>query len=631
MKNRNIIKPLLQKLFSVILLSGILSGAFPVSAQTRRTNTQLKTQTVSTKQTPKCAGGWSGVVTYKKFLKDSLESDEPGIRKDIDRIKHRTSRVLNYSGSAIVNGTNPKTTVVKTKVGFSDNDLNWGEERVFDTCGSRENGHWFIIESTDDRKTEAKAQGSAESFDLRVNEMAGKYNFTLHFPDADGTYNREQHVKRSGHCQPKNNEPYDKSDNEATKITGEVVQIEDEKIDPKNPDVLSGTKFWGDDGTGAIRTFVYQAQWKFTRCPAQILVTDIKFEDRKFPVWNSWREVSEYESTIDGNDLRIKASVANLSGETKFVEVRFFETYKGDKYDGATPDRPLQGGLSEAPVVKLDAGEEREVEISWKSEGYAWYDDGRPRPVQRFRAEAWESEVMKDSLVENLRVAPKPLILIPGVWSTVESFQTYQNLLTITHSFDWKALTFDKQPTSIYADADDLTEFVRNAQKKYNAWHVDLAAHSSGGLVGRLYIHKQMEIQPDKRPTVKHFLMLGSPNLGVPCAQDLKKTKFGANFKLADELMPEEMKTFNKFVSERKGTYFSALAGNGSSILCGDLTDASGNDGFVSFLSATSGVTDYQLTPDSHQDLIKPEHFGDFIKPHVVTGPRGTYPLIQPR
>ena len=309
----------------------------------------------------------------------------------------------------------------------------------------------------DNRKTEAKAAGSAESFNLDVDEMAGNYRFTLQFPDANGTYNREQHQKRSGHCQPKNNEPTDISDNrKSTKIEGEVVQIENEKIDPKNPDVLSGTKIWGDDGSGQIRTFVYQATWKFTRCPAQILVTDVKFEDMKFPTWNNWKEVSEYESTIDGNEIKIKASVLNMTNETKYVEVRFFETYKGDKYDGAKPDRALQGGLTEAPVVKLDAGEEREVEISWKSEGYAWYDDGRPRPRQMFRAEAWESDALKDSLVENLRIAPKPLILIPGVYSTVESFQIYQNLLTSAHSYNWKAAIFPKQPTSVYADADDL-------------------------------------------------------------------------------------------------------------------------------------------------------------------------------
>ncbi len=630
MKSVILIKYLSRRIFSFILLISVLSSAFSVSAQKRQT-IPPKTDQIAATQKKGCAGGWSGVVTYKKTLKDSLESDEPGIRKSIDRIKHKTSRDYTYTVRAIVDGTDPKNAVVKTKINFTDNDLNWGQEKVFDTCSATENGHWFIIESTDDRKTEAKASGSAESFNLQVNEAAGNYSFSAAFPEIDGTYKREEHTKRSGHCQPKNNEPYDRSTNEPTKVERSGFSVDDEKIDPKNPDVLSGTKIWGDDGSGQIRTFVYQATWKFTRCPAQILVTDVKFEDMKFPTWNNWKEVSEYESTIDGNEIKIKASVLNMTGETKYVEVRFFETYKGDKYDGAKPDRALQGGLTEAPVVKLDAGEEREVEISWKSEGYAWYDDGRPRPRQMFRAEAWESDALKDSLVENLRIAPKPLILIPGVYSTVESFQIYQNLLTSAHSYAWKAAIFPKQPTSVYADADDLTEFVTATQKKDNAWHVDLAAHSSGGLVGRLYIHKQMEMQPDKRPTVKHFMMLGTPNAGVPCAQDLKKTKFGANFKVADELMPEEMKTFNKFVFERKGTYFSVLAGNGSEILCGDWMEANGNDGFVSVVSVRSGVTDVQLTPDSHQDLIKPEHFGDYIKPHVVTGPFGTYPLLQPR
>ena len=616
--------------FGFIILMSILSSSSPVSAQTRRA-TQPKTAQTAATQKKGCAGGWSGVVTFKKTLKDSLESDEPGIRKDTDRIKHRTSRDYDYTARAIVDGKDPQNLIVKTKINFTDNDLNWGEERVFDTCSAKENGHWFIIENRDDRKTEVKASGSAESFDLRVDEAAGKYSFSAAFPEIAGTYKREEHQKRSGHCQPKNNEPYDRSTNEATKVESAAFTINDEKIDPKNPDVLSGTKIWGDDGSGQVRTFVFQATWKFTRCPAQILVTDVKFEDMKFPEWNAWKEVSEYESTIDGNEMKIKASVLNLTAETKYVTVKFFETYKGDKYDAAKPDRALQGGLTEAPVVKLDPGEEREVEIPWKSEGYAWYDDGRPRPVQRFRAEAWESDALKDSLVENLRVVPKPLILIPGVYSSVESFEIYQNLLTSSHSYGWKAAIFPKQPTSVYADADDLTEFVKATQRKYNAWHVDMAAHSSGGLVGRLYIHKQMETQPDKRPTVKHFMMLGTPNLGVPCAQDLKKTKFGTKFKVADELMPEEMLTFNKFVFERKGTYFSVLAGNGSSLLCGDLLEANGNDGFVSVVSARGTVTDVQYTPDSQEELIKAEHFGDFIKPHVATGPRGTYALLQPR
>src|SRR5205085_6074084 len=142
---------------------------------------------------------------------------------------------------------------------------------------SRESGHWFIIEGTDDRQTQAQASGSAKSFNLSVDEYSGRYSLSLEFPDALGKYKREEHTKRSGHCQPKNNEPFDRSTDEATNIPGESISA-DGKIDPKNPDQISGTKIWGDDGKGQVRTFVYQATWRFTRCPGKLLITELKYE-----------------------------------------------------------------------------------------------------------------------------------------------------------------------------------------------------------------------------------------------------------------------------------------------------------------------------------------------------------------
>jgi hypothetical protein len=75
-----------------------------------------------------------------------------------------------------------KNVAVKTNVFLTDKDLNWGEESVWDTCGSKDPGHWFIIESTDNRETEAKIEGSAQSFNLRVDELGGTYGFSMKFP-----------------------------------------------------------------------------------------------------------------------------------------------------------------------------------------------------------------------------------------------------------------------------------------------------------------------------------------------------------------------------------------------------------------------------------------------------------------
>lgn len=623
------------RLLSFLFCLSILQSFVPFAAA----QTPKPKSAVSTKQTTKCAGGWSGVVTYKRTLKDSLESDEPGIRKSIDRIKHKTSRDYDYTGRAIVDGSDPKNPVVSTKVNFTDTDLSWGEERVFDTCNSRENGHWFIIESNDDRQTQAQAEGSAQSFNLSVDEMSGSYNFSVGFPDAKGIYKREQHVKRSGHCQPKNNEPYDKSENEPTKIEGAGFTIDSQKVDPKNPDTLQGTKIWGDDGTGKVRSFIFQVTWRFTRCPQELIITDLRFEHPKFPNFEDWKEIEDPKGTIDGNRIKVKAKVLNMSAETKYADLKVSETYKGDKYNAARADELLpEGEIS----LRLEAGEEREVEFIWDSEGQAWFDDGRPHLFHRIKAELAENGQKKDEKEKAVNIAPKPLVLAHGVYSDYKIWEPlYQNLLTASHSYQWKAYAVGAEPqygvmrmgkwngsdasfNSVYDNADQLAKYVKHAQEDANAWHVDIVAHSTGGLVARLYLQKLMPVVPDARPQVKHLIMLGTPNGGVACA-DVFIGKLGM-FKTERslrELTNAEMLDFNKYVVNTGGARLSALAGNSVPVICGGLE---WNDGFTTVKSATYGISDTAQSNDLSYQLADGKNFGNFVKPHLVTGPKKTYP-----
>jgi pimeloyl-ACP methyl ester carboxylesterase len=625
-------------------LAIIFSTLFSVFGQTRRTTTKTPSTTSASQTTQKkqsCAGGWSGVVTYKKTLKDSLESDAPGIRKSIDRIKHKTSRDYDYTGRAVVDGTNPQNPVVKTNVNFTDIDLSWGQEKVFDTCNSRENGHWFIIEGTDDRQTQAQVSGSADSFNLTVDEVAGKYAFSLGFPDANGTSKREEHVRRSGHCQPKNNEPFDRSTNEQAKIDGESFSVQDQKIDPNNPNVLSGTKIWGDDGKGEVRTFIFEVTWYFTRCPQSLIITDFRFEHPKFPNYEDWKEIPETIGTIDGNRVKVKAKVLNMSGETKFADLKVLETYKGDKWNGSRPDEPLpEGEMS----LRLDAGEEREVEFIWDSEGQAWFDDGRPHLLHRLKAELSENGQKKDEKEKPLNIAPKPLVLVHGIWSSYKIWEPlYQNLLTENHSYQWKAYPVgEKQEwgklnmggemwsgqtaSSVYENADRLAKYIQKAQEESNAWHVDMVAHSSGGLVARLYMHKLMPVVPDARPQVKHLVMLGTPNGGVKCVDVFagKLNVFQEQLQAAKELTNDEMLRFNQYVVNTGGTKFSALAGNSVPLICAAVE---WNDGFVTVKSATYNVPDFAYSNDLNLQLVDGKNFDNFVKPHIVTGPKRTYPL----
>lgn len=628
---------LINKFLTIIFCLSFFNSS-AVFAQKRKTAAPKNNQPVSA-QKPKCAGGWSGVVTYKKTLKDSLESDEPGIRKAIDRIKHKTSRNYEYAARAVVDGTDPKKPVVSTNVAFTDNDLNWGQEKVFDTCNARESGHWFVIESVDDRRTQAQTSGSAEYFGLQVYEAGGTYNFNIKFPNANGIYKREQHVKRSGHCQPKNNEPYDKSENEPTKIEGESFSIDSQKIDPDNPDTLTGTKIWGDDGKGAVRTFIYEVSWRFTRCPQKLLITELKFEHPDFPNFEDWKEIENPKGTIDGNKIKVKAKVLNMSAETKYADLKIAETYKGDKYNYARADESLPEAESS---FRIDAGEEKEFEFIWDSEGQAWFDDGRPHLFHRIKAELAENGQKKDEMERPLNIAPKPLVLVHGVYSDHKIWEPlYQNLLTANHSYQWKAYAVGAEPqhgvmrtgkwngtdagfNSVYDNADQLAKYVKHAQEDANAWHVDMVAHSSGGLVARLYLHKLMPNVPDARPQVKHLMMLGTPNGGVACA-DVFVGKLGMfkTERTLKELTNDEMINFNKYVVNTGGTKLSALAGNSVPIICGGLE---WNDGFVTVKSATYGIFDTAQSNDLNLQLVDGKNFGNFVKPHLVTGPKKTYP-----
>lgn len=273
--------------------------------------------------------------------------------------------------------------------------------------------------------------------------------------------------------------------------------------------------------------------WSLQKCGAPLRLVAMKFEQRKFPNFDDWQEVTEQVGTVDGNMVKIKATVLNASGETKYADVKFKETYKGDKWDGARADAPLGDSTVS---VRLEPGEEREVEMVWDSSGYAWFDDGRPRLVQRIKAELEENGKKADELTKNLKVAPKPLVLVHGLWSNWRAWESWQNILTTTHSYGWKAFPVGERadkglmntggeflstgPTAgIFENSQQVGKYIRYAQEDRNAWHVDVVAHSMGGLIARHYVHAFMPPSPDGRPQVAHLVMLGTPNMGSPCAE----------------------------------------------------------------------------------------------------------------
>jgi len=254
---------------------------------------------------------------------------------------------------------------------------------------------------------------------------------------------------------------------------------------------------------------------------------------------------------------------------------------------------------------------------------------------------------LADDMTKNLKIAPKPLVLVHGLWSNWKAWETWQNILTTTHSYDWKAFSVGEKPekgvmntggeflstaptNSIAQNAAELEKYIKYAQEDRNAWHVDIVAHSMGGLISRYYISQMMPGNlPDGRPKVAHLIMLGTPNMGSPCADviDLAFQVAGKDVKAVKQLRPDFVADFNKSNSNRKGVKFSALAGNPLPTMCKSIV---WNDGVVSVPSAKWTISDTSETDSVHTELTGTSDFSSFVKPRLAIGPRGDHNPVAP-
>lgn len=497
---------------------------------------------------------------------------------------------------------------------------------------------WREMSGTSTSKTETKgaAGGVEANVNVGVNDD-GTYTVSVGVPQIQGQTTGSQTSSFSGQCTPKDGRNLSLPPTQ-TSIDGNSLTTDgSHRINPDDPNRLSGSysKTW--------QNVTETLSWNLQKCGAPLRLLDLKFEHPKYPRFDDWQEIAEQTGTVDGNMVKIKAKVLNASGETKYADVKFKETYKGDKWDGAKPDAVLDDG---AVSVRLEPGEEREVEMVWDSSGYAWYDDGRPRLVQRIKAELEENGKKTDELTKNLKVAPKPLILVHGLWSNWKAWETWQNILTTTHSYDWKAFPVGEKPekgvmntggeflstgptNGIFENSQAVGKYIRYAQEDRNAWHVDVVAHSMGGLITRHYIHNFMPPSPDGRPQIAHLVMLGTPNMGSPCADVMNATfeVLGKNVEAIRQLKPSVVADFNKVTVNRKGVKFSVLAGNPLPIMCKTVTP---NDGVVPIESALWKIKDHALSKNVHTDLTGTEDFSSFVKPHLAIGPKGNNKPEQP-
>ncbi len=586
------------------------------------------------KTAPKCSGAWTGNITYTRT---HSMSDTKTTQRVSNRGKDTLNWQMNYNYKASVavleSPERDGSYVGKANIDHKMTSVEKTQAREENSCDRGKT--WQVMSG--DFESLSETRGQASNVEARVSvgvNTDGTYSVSVGIPQIKGLVEGKETASFSGQCTKKEGKSTTMPSSPVS-IDGHTLSTDGRhRVDPKDPDNLSGS-FTQQFPGGVSETI----SWSLQRCGGKLRITDIKFEEMKFPNWNDWHEISEQKGTIDGNFLKIKAKVLNESGETKYADVRFKETYKGDKWDGARPDAPLKDDVIS---VRVDANSEETVELMWDSSGYAWFDDGRPRLVQRIKAELEENSKKIDEMTKNLKVAPKPLVLVHGLWSNWRAWEAWQNILTTSHSYDWKAFPVGEKPekgvmntgksfmssdqtASIGDNAYQLESYIKFAQEDRNAWHVDIVAHSMGGLISRWYIDQLMPAtSPDGRPKVSNLLMLGTPNMGSPCADvmDIAFGMIGKQVEAIRQLQPAYLEGFNKIHTQRKGVKFSVLAGNPLPTMCKSVV---WNDGVVPVPSAKWKIKDNAESKNLHTDLTGTADFSAFVKPRLAIGPKGDH------
>jgi hypothetical protein len=614
------------------LCASILSGStFNTFAQTRRAGNQQAAG--ANKSAPKCSGAWTGNITYTRT---QTMSDSKTVKRVSNRGEDKRDWEMKYNYKASVavveapekNGSN----VGKARIEHKFSSVDKTAAREENSCDRGKTFQVMFGNFQTKTETSANATGAEANVNVGVN-ADGTYSVSVGLPQIQGQTTGSETSSFSGQCKPKEGKNLTMPATQTTVDGNSLTSDGTHRVNPSDPNRLSGSysKTW--------QNVTETISWNLQRCGAPLRITDLQFEDMKYPTWNEWKDIAEQSGTIDGNLVRIRAKVLNESGETKYADLRFKETYKGDKWDGAKPDAPLKDDVIS---VRVEANSEETVELIWDSSGYAWFDDGRPRLVQRVKAELEENSKKIDEMTKNLKIAPKPLVLVHGLWSSWRAWEPWQNILTTSHSYDWKAYPVGEKPehgimntgggflstdktNSIGENARELEKYVEYAQKDRNAWHVDLVAHSLGGLISRYYISQIMENNSqDGRPRVAHLVMLGTPNMGSQCA-DVMNVAFemlGKNVEAVRQLRQDQVENFNKVNKLRKGVKFSALAGNPLPTMCKDVV---WNDGVVSVPSAKWTIADTAESKSLHTDLTGTTDFSNFVKPRLAIGPKGNH------
>src|ERR1044071_8260239 len=325
-----------RQLLSAALLLCLTAGVVP--AQTRRPQARMSAQIVSgqPKRAAACSAAWTGLVTYTRTQTQTNNKTVPRVS---GRGEDTTDWEMRYSYKARVavleaperNGSSVGRATVDHK--FTSDETVKARER--NSCDRGKT--WQVMTGTSTSKTETS--GSASGLEANVNvgvNTDGTYVVSVGVPQIKGRTSGRQTSTFSGQCTPKEGKTLTMPPTETTIDGNSLTSDGTNRVSPDDPNRLSGSysRTW--------QNVTETLSWNLQKCGAPLRLVELAFEHPRFPDFEDWQEIDEQTGTVDGNLVKIKETVLNTSGETKSADVKFKESYKGDKWDGGRPDAPLQ-------------------------------------------------------------------------------------------------------------------------------------------------------------------------------------------------------------------------------------------------------------------------------------------------
>ncbi|MBS1812484.1 MAG: hypothetical protein JST84_30235 [Acidobacteria bacterium] len=326
------------------------------------------------------------------------------------------------------------------------------------------------------------------------------------------------------------------------------------------------------------------------------------------------RQNAAVNNITDGDVVKVEVTLTTAA--TKATEV-IFELLPNNK-----------------PVAKctIASGAKTCAAESLSTLGWFWGADGKSLSARTIRA---ASALTKEPATTEVRVAPRPVVMVHGFMSGAPTWAAYSQTflpplgLTGFAVGDGKAdgvmNTGDtSKPTmrtnTLAENAAILGRYIAGVKNKTKAEMVDIVAHSMGGLISRYYIDRLMQERD-----VAQLVMLGSPHGGSDCSGLPSALGFYAPASL--ELRPAYLReVFNKQITHRRGVPFFMLAGN--PILQSFKAPCTGvpSDVVVAKESASAITGPIVEMPILHTDMTKSEEvFQKFVRGHLQKQP-GEFP-----